>query len=159
RRASGPFAVSAVKLPCHPKRAGLEPGQILWGASRDLPCAATTQQVLMAIDKPCRAGRPRLPARRFGGNDSMPSNRPSPALLAGLAWVVLAVPAAGAPEPVDYLRDIKPLLRARCYACHGALKQKAQLRLDSAALIRKGGRSGPAIVPGKSTESILLDAV
>jgi hypothetical protein len=69
----------------------------------------------------------------------------------------LAIPAFA--EPVDYLRDIKPLLRARCYACHGALQQKAKLRLDTAAMIRKGGRHGPAIVPGKSGESVLIEAV
>jgi hypothetical protein len=34
-------------------------------------------------------------------------------------------------ESVDYLRAIKPLLRDRCYVCHGALKQKNQLRLDT----------------------------
>ena len=43
---------------------------------------------------------------------------------------------------VDYVKDIKPLLKARCYACHGALKQKADLRLDTAAAMRKGGESG-----------------
>ena len=32
---------------------------------------------------------------------------------------------------VDYLADIKPLLHERCYACHGALKQKKSLRLDT----------------------------
>jgi hypothetical protein len=61
--------------------------------------------------------------------------------------------------PVDYLRDVKPLLKARCYACHGALQQKAKLRLDTAQSIRKGGRSGPAITPGKSGKSVLIEAV
>src|SRR5262245_3614152 len=62
-------------------------------------------------------------------------------------------------EPVDYLRDIKPLLKARCYACHGALQQKAKPRLRTARSIRAGGRSGPAVVPGKSGDSILIDAI
>ena len=43
---------------------------------------------------------------------------------------------------VDYLKDIKPLLKARCYACHGALKQKAGLRLDTVASMRKGSKNG-----------------
>ena len=73
--------------------------------------------------------------------------------------VCLLSPPAQAAEPVDYRRDVKPILSARCYSCHGALRQKAKLRLDTAALIRKGGRSGPALVPGKSAESLLLDAV
>jgi len=41
-----------------------------------------------------------------------------------------APPASTAAEPVDYLRDVKPLLTARCYACHSALKQESELRPD-----------------------------
>jgi hypothetical protein len=62
-------------------------------------------------------------------------------------------------EPVDYLRDIKPILGNRCYSCHGSLRQKGGLRLDTAALLQKGGKSGPALVPGKSEESLVIDAV
>ena len=70
------------------------------------------------------------------------------------------VAAAGdAPDRVDYVQDIKPILSRRCYSCHGALKQKNDLRLDTAALAIKGGSSGAAIVPGKSDESLLIDAV
>ncbi|HMC65468.1 MAG TPA: PSD1 and planctomycete cytochrome C domain-containing protein, partial [Gemmataceae bacterium] len=61
--------------------------------------------------------------------------------------------------PVDYGRDIKPILHARCFACHGALRQKAGLRLDAVQLIRQGGKSGPAIVPGKSADSLLIEKV
>ena len=60
---------------------------------------------------------------------------------------------------IDYSRDIKPVLSKRCYACHGGLKQKAGLRLDTAALIKKGGDSGPAVEPGSSDESLIVDAV
>ncbi|HTU21840.1 MAG TPA: DUF1553 domain-containing protein [Gemmataceae bacterium] len=77
-------------------------------------------------------------------------------LFAGMA----ALPgrlAAG--EAVDYLRDIKPVLKARCFACHGSLKQKAKLRLDSAALIRKGGRHGPAIKAGEADGSLLVERI
>src|SRR5258708_5818210 len=63
------------------------------------------------------------------------------------------------PEAVDYVQDIKPILSGRCYSCHGALKQKNDLRLDTAALAAKGGSGGPAIVPGKSGESLLIEAV
>lgn len=45
----------------------------------------------------------------------------------------------------DYLRDIKPLLAANCYACHGALKQEGGLRLDTAQSLKRGGDSGSAI--------------
>lgn len=62
-------------------------------------------------------------------------------------------------EPVDYLRDVKPVLKQRCFACHGALKQQAKLRLDTAALIRTGGRHGPAVVPGRAAGSLLIRRV
>ena len=67
--------------------------------------------------------------------------------------------AAGADRKVDYARDVKPLLQERCLACHGALKQNARLRLDSGELIRKGGSSGPAVVPGRSAESPFIERV
>src|SRR5690242_3251566 len=38
---------------------------------------------------------------------------------------------ASAEPPVDYLRQIKPILASRCFACHGALKQESGLRLDA----------------------------
>jgi hypothetical protein len=73
---------------------------------------------------------------------------------------LLAVPAPlRAADAVDYLRDVKPLLKQRCFACHGALKQQAKLRLDTAALIRTGGRHGPAIVPGRAAGSLLVKRV
>ncbi|MEW4569364.1 DUF1553 domain-containing protein [Tautonia sp. JC769] len=74
------------------------------------------------------------------------------AILAGL---VVVPPQAGADE-VDYLRDIKPVLTARCYSCHGALKQEAELRLDTVELMRVGSNAGPVIEPGDLEESYLL---
>jgi hypothetical protein len=76
-----------------------------------------------------------------------------------LAGVAILPARLAAGEPVDYLRDIKPLLKERCYACHGGLKQKAKLRLDAAALIRKGGRHGPAVKPGDADGSLLIERV
>lgn len=60
---------------------------------------------------------------------------------------------------LDYETAIKPLFRDRCYACHGALKQQAGLRLDTAALMLSGGDSGPAIVAGSSHGSLLIERV
>ena len=72
--------------------------------------------------------------------------------------LVLGCTAAAA-EKVDYLRDVKPVLAARCYACHGALKQNGGLRLDTAEFIRQGGKHGPAIVAGKPAASLLLKKI
>ncbi len=75
-----------------------------------------------------------------------------------LALVCVVVLAAERPLPaaVDYLRDIQPLLRARCAECHGALRQKSGLRADTAAALRRGGKSGPAFKPGDPAASPML---
>ena len=57
---------------------------------------------------------------------------------------------------VDFARDVEPLLKAHCLKCHGAAKPKAQLRLDAKGPAMKGGLSGPAIVPGKSADSLFI---
>jgi hypothetical protein len=67
---------------------------------------------------------------------------------------------AGAVAGVEgYLTRVKPLLRSRCYACHGGLKRRAGLRVDTVALMLRGGDSGPAVVQGVAEESLLLDRV
>lgn len=84
-----------------------------------------------------------------------------PAPLAILFSVCMAVTpgVASAAEAPDYETQVKPLLARHCYLCHGALQQKAGLRLDTAAAIRKGGHSGPAVKPGDSAGSLLFQAV
>src|SRR5262245_14946761 len=59
----------------------------------------------------------------------------------------------------DFNRDVKPVLAQHCVGCHGPEKQRASLRLDTAAALLEGGNSGPAVVPGKSADSLLLKAV
>jgi hypothetical protein len=66
---------------------------------------------------------------------------------------LLALVAAAGPP--DYRKDVRPVLQERCYACHGALKQEAKLRLDTAAAMLKG----EVIVPGKPGESELVARV
>ena len=49
-----------------------------------------------------------------------------------VSYIFALIPtAAFAADPVDYRKDIKPVLHERCYACHGALAQKKKLRVDS----------------------------
>lgn len=54
---------------------------------------------------------------------------------------------------------IRPVLSAECYECHDATKHKGGLRLDYRDGWMKGGDSGPAIVPGDSTKSLLFKAI
>src|SRR6266508_1746462 len=60
--------------------------------------------------------------------------------------------------PVDFEKEILPILKNNCLACHNQTKAKADLVLETPQTILKGGESGPAVVPGKSAESLLLKA-
>ncbi|HYE98256.1 MAG TPA: DUF1549 domain-containing protein, partial [Planctomycetota bacterium] len=77
----------------------------------------------------------------------------------GLAFALL-FPGVGLQERprerVDFVRDVRPILEAACVKCHGAKKPRAQLRLDAREPALKGGLSGPAILPGKGAESLLV---
>ena len=76
-----------------------------------------------------------------------------------LLLTTLVLPAAANEPKVDYLKQIKPILAEKCYACHGTLRQQAGLRLETQALMLNGGDSGPAIVPGNAKESLLLQRI
>jgi hypothetical protein len=56
---------------------------------------------------------------------------------------------------------IRPVLVEHCYACHSsqAKKLKGGLLLDTFEGMRKGGDTGPAVIPGKPEESLLIQAV
>ncbi len=56
-------------------------------------------------------------------------------------------------------KDVVPVFQMRCVVCHGKRKQEGGLDLRTRASILKGGKSGPAIVPGKPSESLLLKRV
>ena len=76
-----------------------------------------------------------------------------------LMLLIACTGSASAGDRVDYLRDVKPILGQKCFACHGALKQQSGLRLDAAEMIRKGGDSGPSIVPRNAAGSLLIRRV
>ncbi len=77
---------------------------------------------------------------------------------AGPDPTVVNSPAAGA-RAVDFLRDVRPILRAKCVMCHNDVGGEGGLRLDQGTEIRKGGESGPVVIPGHSADSRLLQAV
>jgi mono/diheme cytochrome c family protein len=61
-------------------------------------------------------------------------------------------------SPQFYTKRIQPILEENCYSCHqeGA---SGGLRLDSREAILKGGKHGPAVVPGDPDHSVLIDAI
>jgi mono/diheme cytochrome c family protein len=66
------------------------------------------------------------------------------------------LPPAAA-RPVDFVKDIHPIFKSKCFSCHDGAKQRGGFRLDVKAAALKGGESfAPAIIPGKSTESPLI---
>ena len=68
--------------------------------------------------------------------------------------------AAADPKALEFFENkVRPLLAERCLECHGAEKQKGNLRLDSLAAILKGGDSGPALVARKPEVSLLVQAI
>lgn len=58
-------------------------------------------------------------------------------------------------------KKIRPVLVGQCYECHSSAvaRPKGQLVLDSRDGIRKGGETGPAVVPGDVAKSLLIDAI
>src|SRR5437870_2859941 len=60
---------------------------------------------------------------------------------------------------IDFARDIRPILAARCWSCHGEKASEGGLRLHTRQAALAGGDSGKAILPGKSGESRLIKYV
>lgn len=71
-------------------------------------------------------------------------------------------PSAGkiTAEDRDFFeKKVRPLLVKRCFECHDGTKTKGGLSLASANGWKTGGDSGPAIVPGKPDESLLIRSI
>ena len=54
---------------------------------------------------------------------------------------------------------IRPVLAGTCFKCHGEKKTSGGLRVDSRGALLKGGESGPAVVPGDPSKSLLIQAL
>jgi len=81
-----------------------------------------------------------------------------------LLWALAGSSRAAAPDPkgIEFFENkIRPILATHCYECHSdkAAKLRASLRLDTREGVLRGGDTGPAIVPGKPAESLLLKSL
>lgn len=65
------------------------------------------------------------------------------------------VPAAAPLESAVSEPEVRAILQVRCVVCHGKSRQEGGLDLRTLASRLKGGKSGPAVVPGKPEESLL----
>jgi len=67
---------------------------------------------------------------------------------------------ASAAEDVEFFEaKVRPVLVEHCLRCHGDKRQKGNLRLDSKAGWEKGGDAGPALIPFKSKQSLLIKMI
>lgn len=64
-----------------------------------------------------------------------------------------------ATSQIDFTKHIQPLLTKNCASCHTQGKHRGGLSLETRADLLEGGESGPAIVVGKSEESLLIRMV
>lgn len=107
----------------------------------------------------------------FGWERSSPGPGPVFAwriLVAALCLVVAGADSAAAEpltvaklersSPVDFAKEIVPVLRRNCTACHNATRAKGDLVLETPQTIQRGGTSGPAVIAGNSAESLLFKA-
>ncbi len=77
-------------------------------------------------------------------------------LLAGST--ALALSRLTAAEPVNFSREVLPVLSDRCFYCHGPDEKhrKADLRLDDESAAKAVGKNGAAIVPGSPEKSLIV---
>src|SRR5580698_4425398 len=88
----------------------------------------------------------------------------SAALFLGTTHLALSAPpakpiAAAAVKlgrPVDFEKDVAPILEANCLACHNSAISESKLSVETADSIRKGGKRGPAVTPKSPTTSLLF---
>src|ERR1700722_12631055 len=81
------------------------------------------------------------------------------AVLTALAAAVPVQTESPTATTLRFEKDVLPILTRHCIKCHGAAKPKAGLDLRSRASILRGGEAGPALVPGSSGKSLLLEMV
>ena len=58
--------------------------------------------------------------------------------------------------PVTFIEHVKPILRQHCLKCHGDDKQEAGLNLQAYGALMRGASSGPVVVPGRASQSVLI---
>lgn len=77
------------------------------------------------------------------------------------ALCVLLLPAAQLyAEPLLFEKDVRPILKAQCFECHGEGKKlKGDLDVRLQHLLVKGGASGPSVLAGKPGASLLVQRV
>lgn len=71
---------------------------------------------------------------------------------------LLCISTATRAADLEFYRDVYPFLKTNCISCHNKTTTKADLNMETPELMIKGGEAGPALVPGKSAESLVVTA-
>lgn len=126
--------------------------QVPFGAVLYLPALAVSLVLLMTTGH--------LGGSLTHGSDYLTQYTPEPfRTLAGIPpreQEVAIKPIANVNEAMVYDQIVNPILKARCVQCHNAEKSKGDLRMDTPAMLQKGGEDGPIFVAGKGTESDMI---
>ena len=82
---------------------------------------------------------------------------------AAVLWQPVSVSAAaGAVDPGSpefYTENVQPILKSNCYRCHAGMNHRGGLKMDSAADLLRGGKSGADIKPGDPEHSLLITLI
>jgi len=73
-------------------------------------------------------------------------------------WRIQSLPPASG-RPVAFEADVRPLLEAHCYECHGEGRKKGGFNLDDRAALLRGGKDGAAVLEGDSAHSTFIHRV
>ena len=87
------------------------------------------------------------------------NTRSSAAVALACLFAVPAVADVQEEGPAFFETNIRPLFARQCQACHSTAAGMGGLRIDSRENLIKGGTRGPAVVPGRPSESLLMKAV
>lgn len=73
-------------------------------------------------------------------------------------FVLLCCPIIALSGELEFYRDVYPFLKSNCISCHNKTTTKADLNMETPELMIKGGESGTSLIPGKSAESLIVQA-
>jgi hypothetical protein len=123
-----------------------------------------TAILLLGILTACTAAPATLPAS-VSPEPAAPAEAPLPteALIPSFTVEQPTVPPTGnsaaQAATVSFVNDVLPILRSRCFNCHGGNETEEGLDISSFASIMAGSDNGPVIVPGDADNSLLAEQV
>ena len=80
-------------------------------------------------------------------------------MLAGCSPSAVSRPRVTQNDPANpefYTQAVLPVFQSDCYRCHGWMNHRGGLNLETRDAMLKGGKSGPALVPGDPEKSLLV---